>query len=549
MQLIFNRVSGFQRKANHLSALNSDFSYDNVPTELVDITHTIQEDYPNTHETTMALFKRLSQIKEELKEIESLDLHVIKKRIKEIESRIYGYDAPLISRIKDFLVDVDRITARGGNINGNALNELLEAHNFNIKEFGFLNKVYENYTKDIKQLEMLKNKLTLAEKKERLQTEYLDIRTNITTHNIKLVNWCIRRFFNGIPLSMEDAQMEGIEGLVKAINEFDYTLDYHFSTFATLIIVRHIQRHFKELYGMSWLNYINKEKIRKYRSLMLEQDPERKVITPEELSEMGLLDLSARVITSYDQMLDNIELLSSVHEMKQSDYPETIEFEMPQTEEDYELIDEYEDKIGQNQETPDFTEDVLLSFLKNDIEAVLLTLTEKESDILKKRYGLNDTKAMTLDEMAKLYNISRERVRQIEMKAISKLRYSIKARNLRHYLDDKEYKAKIERDTSFYSVVLDIMSRNLSGEKLQRTLYVNNLTNSIYDYAKEELMDIAKMVIELSNENIPINKIRIRIIKYFHRSLSIDFLTYLTTNFTILNKIAEEEAITTNLSK
>jgi len=91
------------------------------------------------------------------------------------------------------------------------------------------------------------------------QNEINTLREELIVRHIKLVNWTLKNFFNNIPLSSEDTQLFGIEGLVIALNNYDYKEGEDFSIYAISTIVSTIKKHFKELYGLTWHEYLTSE--------------------------------------------------------------------------------------------------------------------------------------------------------------------------------------------------------------------------------------------------------------------------------------------------
>ena len=93
------------------------------------------------------------------------------------------------------------------------------------------------------------------------------VREAILLSNLKLVNWCIRNFFGYIDIDKEELQIIGLEGLVLAINNFDCSLNSNFSSYAVVIINRIIKRHFKDIYGVTWDDFIAKKALIYFREL------------------------------------------------------------------------------------------------------------------------------------------------------------------------------------------------------------------------------------------------------------------------------------------
>ena len=258
----------------------------------------------------------------------------------------------------------------------------------------------------------------------------------------------MRKFTKNIVVTLNKYETDTLEGLVKAINSFDYKKGFHFSTYAVVVIVRHIQRHFEELYGLKWKDYTRKNAIKYYRQLMVDIDPTRTTEpTPQELADMGLISLSVSEIAASDKLLEPSIPFSEVYDDFDDGYPHTKAHEMPVTMDEYEEYDDYEDRTSILVED-DFDDAILDKAISQNLHLAIESLSPREAEVIRYRFGLYDGRTYTFEELAKIFGLTRERIRQIENKAIRKLRHPSRARSLRSYVEeyDSPYRSGSSRD-------------------------------------------------------------------------------------------------------
>ena len=273
----------------------------------------------------------------------------------------------------------------------------------------------KQYLREIGRYPVLKSKEEEVELAKRILEGDEYAKEQLTNCNLKLVISIAKHYINR-GMQFLDLIQEGNIGLIKAVEKFDYTKGYKFSTYATWWIRQAITRALADqartiripVHMVETINKITRAQRRLTQKL--NRDP-----TPEEIS----------------NELDNILSADRIREI-QLIAMDPLSLEKPVgEEEDSHVGDFIEDK---DNESP--LKYANTSLLKDKLNEVLGELTDREEKVIRLRYGIDDGRNHTLEEVGKEFNVTRERIRQIEAKALKKLRHPSRSKQLRDYLDD-----------------------------------------------------------------------------------------------------------------
>ena len=363
--------------------------------------------------------------------VELLELAKKKKNVLEYqEISDFFKDSPLevdqMEKVFDFLeasgVDVLRITENSGDellldndmdMDGIEDEEEVELDkiDLSVPEGVSIEDPVRMYLKEIGKVSLLSadEEIELAKRMEKGDEA---AKKRLAEANLRLVVSIAKRYV-GRGMLFLDLIQEGNLGLIKAVEKFDYRKGYKFSTYATWWIRQAITRAIADQartirIPVHMVETINKL-IRVSRQLLQELGREP---SPEEIAE---------------EMDIPVERVREILKISQ----EPVSLETPIGEEE----DSHLGDFIQDENVPVPADAAAFTLLKEQLDEVLGTLTEREQKVLRLRFGLDDSRARTLEEVGKEFNVTRERIRQIEAKALRKLRHPSRSRKLKDYLD------------------------------------------------------------------------------------------------------------------
>lgn len=367
-------------------------------------------------EKNALLKKKLGELLAMAKEKRNvLDYQEINDYFKELQ-----LDADQFEKILDFLeknnIDVLRLQESDDDIILDDDDEDLEAIeldkiDLSVPDGISIDDPVRMYLKEIGKVPLLsaEEEIELA---KRMELGDAEAKKRLAEANLRLVVSIAKRYV-GRGMLFLDLIQEGNLGLIKAVEKFDYRKGYKFSTYATWWIRQAITRAIADQartirIPVHMVETINKL-IRVSRQLLQELGREP---TPEEISrEMDMPVERVREILKISQ--------------------EPVSLETPIGEEE----DSHLGDFIQDDNVPVPADAATFTLLKEQLDEVLGTLTEREQKVLILRFGLEDGRARTLEEVGKEFNVTRERIRQIEAKALRKLRHPSRSRKLKDYLE------------------------------------------------------------------------------------------------------------------
>ena len=334
------------------------------------------------------------------------DMELSAEQMEKVFEYLEGHniDVLRITADTDDDVDIDNMIAEEEEVD-------MENIDLSVPEGVSIEDPFRMYLKEIGKVPLLsaEREIELA---KRMEEGDEDAKKELAEANLRLVVSIAKRYV-GRGMLFLDLIQEGNLGLIKAVEKFDYHKGYKFSTYATWWIRQAITRAIADQartirIPVHMVETINKL-IRVSRQL---------------LQELGREPLPEEIAKELDMPVERVREILKISQ-------EPVSLETPIGEEE----DSHLGDFIQDDNVPVPAEAAAQTLLKEQLDEVLDTLTEREQKVLRLRFGMNDGRARTLEEVGKEFDVTRERIRQIEAKALRKLRHPSRSRKLRDYLD------------------------------------------------------------------------------------------------------------------
>ena len=334
------------------------------------------------------------------------DMELSAEQMEKVFEYLEGHniDVLRITADTDDDVDIDNMIAEEEEVD-------MENIDLSVPEGVSIEDPVRMYLKEIGKVTLLsaEREIELA---KRMEEGDEDAKKELAEANLRLVVSIAKRYV-GRGMLFLDLIQEGNLGLIKAVEKFDYHKGYKFSTYATWWIRQAITRAIADQartirIPVHMVETINKL-IRVSRQL---------------LQELGREPLPEEIAKELDMPVERVREILKISQ-------EPVSLETPIGEEE----DSHLGDFIQDDNVPVPAEAAAQTLLKEQLDEVLDTLTEREQKVLRLRFGMNDGRARTLEEVGKEFDVTRERIRQIEAKALRKLRHPSRSRKLRDYLD------------------------------------------------------------------------------------------------------------------
>ena len=391
--------------------------------------------YPMTPQEEKEKFSLRDNYKEQIEELQKIDVEAVTEEYDKAldELIVYKQLNPVINQIIDCVDEIEIQEGQGKTLSLEDLSTIYIQMGLRPENLEEYNRIYNTYKVLEKNLDDITKKHNLLNDGKidlknqeivRIQKLKNDVEKEILLRNTKLVNAFIRQTFRDLLVEADDLFQVCYLGLYKAIQNFDLSRNAKFSTYAYIMMHSEVHHNFKALTGLWWEQYWDKKYLEKQIQI-LSDELETKV-TLKDLEAYGILSMSydkAARLLNCNYMLPGYSETNKIKPSNPENYRDDIVFEN-----EYNELDEYD-------ETEDFPYDSINdNALKEQLDVVLGTLTQREEEVLRLRFGLDDGVERSLEEVGKVFDVTRERIRQIEAKALRKLRHPSRSRKVIDFL-------------------------------------------------------------------------------------------------------------------
>ena len=351
-----------------------------------------------------------SRIELEMKKISDVATKKGSINIEEIYSRLLKYEELSATEIQKFIDNLKRNKIK---VIKNDYEKDVDVDLNEFSGFAAVDDPVKMYLKDIGKVPLLSSEEEIELAKKILEGNE-EAKARLCQANLRLVVSIAKRWANTNSLSFLDLIQEGNMGLLRAVEKFDYTKGFKFSTYATWWIKQAITRAIADQSRTIRLPVHMVETINRYGRTVraLTQKLSREPTTEEVAQAMGISE--SKIVEIQKSALDPVSLETPIGE-----------------EEDSKMSDFIEDESAKSP-----MEIASQKLLHEQLLAVIETLTPREQQVIRERYGLIDGKSKTLEEVGREFSVTRERIRQIEAKALRKLKHPNRSKKLIDFIDD-----------------------------------------------------------------------------------------------------------------